>query len=283
MLDPSLVLAWRAWRAYDRIGGSDANAVPEGRTADVLADLDLLVEASPQDLYFRTRRAELQLRAGRSREAAADLSLVLRRSPNSLLTAYHLALLQLDLGDLQAYRTTRNVLLDLLRDRPEPPAPVMNLAAWIYSLGPDSGSDLGFAVELASKAVEVFPESDKAAAISTLGAALYRAGRYPEALEQSNESVRRFGGGGVPQDWAFLALIHQSMGDEVEARDWLERLRERPTSARPSDVWEHLEIQVLQREAEARTALPRSLPADPFAHGHNSIQINRRSVEGSSP
>jgi hypothetical protein len=57
-----------------------------------------------------------------------------------------------------------------------------------------------------------------------LGAALYRAGRIDEAIARLDESVQAFGGG-VPQDWVFLAMAHHRKGRTDEARRWLEKAR----------------------------------------------------------
>jgi tetratricopeptide (TPR) repeat protein len=75
---------------------------------------------------------------------------------------------------------------------------------------------------LAEKAVAARPVHSF---INTLGAALYRAGRFEEAVRRLNESIAIHGGGGVYEDWLFLALSHHRLGHREEARKWLVKAR----------------------------------------------------------
>jgi tetratricopeptide (TPR) repeat protein len=75
-------------------------------------------------------------------------------------------------------------------------------------------------VECAKKAVEIAP--DVKYAWNTLGAAYYRADEWVKsvtALEKSME-IRD---GGDSFDWFFLAMAHQKLGHEKEARQWYDR------------------------------------------------------------
>jgi hypothetical protein len=60
--------------------------------------------------------------------------------------------------------------------------------------------------------------------INTLGACLYRANRIEEAIQTLNTSLQRHGRGGLPQDWAFLALCHASLRNMEAATDYLFRV-----------------------------------------------------------
>src|SRR5262245_13920490 len=68
--------------------------------------------------------------------------------------------------------------------------------------------------------------TDKPYFLNTLGAALYRAGRYDEAIRRLEEGIRLQGGESLPVDWAFLAMAHHRLGHRAEARRWLDRLRQ---------------------------------------------------------
>jgi hypothetical protein len=102
--------------------------------------------------------------------------------------------------------------------------------------------------------------------LNTLGAALYRSGRFEESIQRLEEGIRRRRGEGLPQDWAFLALAHHRLGHHSEAGRWLDRLQSRQADAGPNRFWEELEIRLLCREAEALIRLDPIFPADPFAH-----------------
>jgi hypothetical protein len=71
---------------------------------------------------------------------------------------------------------------------------------------------------------------------------------------------------------AFLALANQARGRPLEARRWLDRLRNRaPITAVDWNVpWDELEVRNLQREAEAVVLLDPVFPADPFQRSPDS-------------
>src|SRR5262249_28140244 len=88
--------------------------------------------------------------------------------------------------------------------------------------------------------------------LHTLGVALYRAKRYPEAvaiLAKSEQVNARTGGvGSVPGDWTFLAMAHHQLGKPEQAKQYLARVREILKGPR----WRHdAQEKEFLREAEA--------------------------------
>ena len=75
-------------------------------------------------------------------------------------------------------------------------------------------------MELAQYALEF--NRQFAATWNTLGVAYYRQGRFDKALEALHESIR-LGGGSDPYDWLFVAMCHWRLGDETQAKEWLEK------------------------------------------------------------
>ena len=120
-------------------------------------------------------------------------------------------------------------------------------------------------VRLAEAAVKGADGSSKADALSTLGAALYRAGRCDEAIRWLDEAVQARPGASLPQDWAFRALAHHRLGHRDVARRWLDRLREHRPSEHPAPFWDELQIRLLRSEAEAVILYEPVFPEDPFA------------------
>ena len=59
--------------------------------------------------------------------------------------------------------------------------------------------------------------------------------------------------GGTPQDWLFLAMAYQKLGQEKEARQCLVKAVSRHNgSVGPSRPWqERLEVELLSHEAQA--------------------------------
>jgi tetratricopeptide (TPR) repeat protein len=100
---------------------------------------------------------------------------------------------------------------------------------------------------------------------NTLGAALYRAGRYDEAIRRLEEGIQA---AGVERssDRAFLAMAHHHLGHHDEARRWLNRLRENQPGMELRGSWYELEVRLLRSEAEAVILYDPVFPDDPFAH-----------------
>jgi hypothetical protein len=139
--------------------------------------------------------------------------------------------------------------------------------ACIY--GPDPVVDLPGLIGVAERSAPRI-----AGGIRIVGAALYRAGRFTEALSRFEESHRVF----QPRawDWVFLAMIHGRLGHAEEARRMLEKADrwiaevERAmqdsggTGPRWSNEFEGPTIRLLRGEAEAVTRFDPIFPSDPF-------------------
>jgi serine/threonine protein kinase/Flp pilus assembly protein TadD len=96
-----------------------------------------------------------------------------------------------------------------------------NNLAWILVSWPDPGTvDQRRAVELASKAVKVAPDS--ANYWNTLGVAHYRAGNWTAATEALTTSME-LTKGGDNVDWLFLAMAHWQRGDKPQALTWYDK------------------------------------------------------------
>jgi tetratricopeptide (TPR) repeat protein len=110
--------------------------------------------------------------------------------------------------------------------------------------------------------------------LNTLGAALYRAGRYREAIEKLTESRAAYVKAasqaqtrseadallmplqdGRPADWLFLAMAESKSGRSAEAEAWLKRAEDAMTSRSITDprrTWHRLELELLLEEATAQ-------------------------------
>jgi tetratricopeptide (TPR) repeat protein len=94
---------------------------------------------------------------------------------------------------------------------------------WTATLVPDSGIDPPTLVDLAARAVATDPAS--AFYHETYGPALYRAGKYKEAVEQLEEAVRLRGGDGSNWQNLFLAMAYHRLGQAAKSREHFDRAR----------------------------------------------------------
>jgi uncharacterized protein HemY len=132
--------------------------------------------------------------------------------------------------------------------------------AWTCALAPDAVTDPAKPVALMEAALTTAPRNPHY--LNTLGAALYRSGRFEDAVRRLEESVRVQGQGGAVGDWLFLALAHQRLGHADEARRWLDRAvkwldqatqQQETGTGGPALAWnECLQWTLLRGEAEAQ-------------------------------
>jgi tetratricopeptide (TPR) repeat protein len=140
-----------------------------------------------------------------------------------------------------------------------------NNVAWWSVMAPSEEPNLTETIRLAELGVNGAPEHQKGNYLNTLGAALYRARRYAEAVRRLEEGIQKRNGDSGEADWAFLAMAHHGLGHHDEARRWFDRFRDRKPSPAPGAFWQELEIRLLRAEAEAVVLWDPIFPADPFA------------------
>ena len=239
---------WRESAAAHEAAGHWAGAV--AAYAGALACKD-----APPTL--RLSRASALFRLGRWREAAVDQGKWLRTKPGDLDPGlwHFVCALRLS-GDESRYR------LVCARARARYGAtkdPRTGFAlARACTLGPGGAPEPANMVELARRAVVAMPNAWHRHA---LGMAHYRAGQYREAAHWFRESSKHSSWAPVV-NWLGLSLAAKQLGNEKEARQWLDRatdwidqtIRETPRDvASPGGIHlnEWLEALVLRREAAA--------------------------------
>jgi tetratricopeptide (TPR) repeat protein len=154
--------------------------------------------------------------------------------------------LRLHQGDAEGYRKACATILERFGKAPD--AAVTNEAAWAAALGPEALPDLQPVLARARVAVGASPND--ANRRKTLGALLYRAGQYKEAVTDLNEAVKQNARGGTWADSLFLAMAHHRLGQTDEARKWLDRAVQVLEKDPPADWGQRIQQQILRREAE---------------------------------
>jgi tetratricopeptide (TPR) repeat protein len=246
---------------------------PSTRSTDTPAT-PLRVRIDSPDKALLPSLARDNVRYGRWNAAARDFKALLEIQPGEITNWHDFVVLQLKLGNEHEYKVACKRLLERFSNATD--WYTTNSAAWSLSLGPDAGVDPEQIVSLARRALKLKP--DDYSATNTLGAALYRAGRYQEALETLERAIALHGGGGLGFDMLLMALVKQALGQADEAREWCKRGVRWTRDAETGKIsdpaitlpleWEaHLELEMLCREAQfAVGLLVPTLPRDAFAH-----------------
>jgi tetratricopeptide (TPR) repeat protein len=196
-------------------------------------------------------------------EAAAAIGEAVRLRPEDITFRQHQIAALLAAGDRAGLRQSRTEMLDRFRLTTDPI--IANDVAWCSVMAVSEEPNLGETVRLAELAVNGAPEPLKAALLNTLGVALYRAGRFAEAVRRLDEGIQNRKGVSSEEDWVFLAMAHHRLGHHDEARRWLDRFHDRSPGVSSQDFWRELEIRLLRAEAEAVARFDPVFPNDPFA------------------
>jgi tetratricopeptide (TPR) repeat protein len=196
-------------------------------------------------------------RRGKLDEAVAACRRAVELNPDQVLQHYWLALAKLAAADLDGYRATCAAMLGQFdgTDRPE----AAHWVAWTSALAGDAVGDRDRPVELAAAACRSDPQAERHAVC--LGAALYRAGRFGEAIACLNEARAQAQRAASPATSSspaypcfFLALAHHRLGQGRQAREWLAEAVRRTEQETQNDRirWNRrATLQLLRREAEA--------------------------------
>jgi tetratricopeptide (TPR) repeat protein len=209
-------------------------------------------------------RAESDIIRLHSEEAPADVLESARLRPEAYMARYFYILSLLDIGDREGLSRECSELIEWFRETTDPS--VANSVAWSCVLAPNAVVDAEAPVRLAENAVKNTDEADqKPSFLNTLGASLYRAGRFEVAILRIEDAINHRHGAEEPLDWPFLAMAHHRLGHREVARRWLNRLRAREPIADPDEFWNELEIRLLRSEAEAVVLYDPIFPVNPFA------------------
>jgi tetratricopeptide (TPR) repeat protein len=164
----------------------------------------------------------------------------------ALLRAEVLARIRADAGLRAPVRQEALKLAEILPEN----ASALNDASWGVVRHPGGGAAYQRALGQAEAACRLAPND--ANYLSTLGAAYYRLGKYPEAVEALEKSLPGDAANGADApDLYFLTMCHCRLGSTAKAREWFERAKDsqQRNAARQmrGTSWE---LQQLRREAE---------------------------------
>ena len=231
----------------------DATPLP----ADVLLAHDARFQKKREALNELARmtedaqRAQSLAKKGRWDLAAAAYGKLVEQEPDNLGSRYPHIRSLVEAGDSVGVRHACEDLLKRFGTKADHAQ--SNSIAWTCVLASDATVYGEALVHLADAGVAGRPERgrERSEVLNTLGASLYRAGWFEEAIRRLDESIQALDGGDVPKGFAFLAMAHHRLGHRDEAKRWLDKL----VAYRPKEgadfSWDDVEIRILRREAES--------------------------------
>jgi tetratricopeptide (TPR) repeat protein len=220
-----------------------------------VAHLERLAKREPTraDLLDRKGRANAEL--GRLEEAMADFATATKLGADRPGPWYRQALLHLHLGDPEGFRLARAAMLrhfdweNDVRDT--------LLAVRTCVLAHDTKENSGRVVAIAERCLAARPRDPDR--MHLLGAALFRAGRYRDAVRTLLEARKISGKEGAVND-LFLAMTYLRMHESEQAQACLQRAARTTGQAAKAGAggpggtqfaWsDRLELLLLRREAE---------------------------------
>ena len=194
---------------------------------------------------------------GQTEKAEVHLAKMIELSPDDVMLRYFRTVVRAFAGDLAGYRGDCAAMLDRFGDTDKPE--VAHWLAWAAVLAPQAVNRPDRPVALAAAAVASDPNDGRFS--NTLGAALYRAGRFDDAVAKLNQVNAAWEQAATkPIDyspaysWFFLALAHQQLGHAEEARRWFDKAVAWAQQEIKSEgvAWNRrLTLELLRREAES--------------------------------
>ena len=242
------LITWHAEaaRACEKLGRWDA----------ALFQLERLAVLDPERMDLFARRGRANAETGRWTSAAADFEKVASFAADKYQLWYRHALVRLHLGEQDAYKRTCAEMLDRFESSKDLDA--AQLAAWTSSLAPVPQSLGDRSAAAAKRAVRAHPRNH--ARLLTLGAALFRAHRYADAVRTLEDANRMWSKDDNVWDWLYLSMAHHYLGNTDLAKSnfdkaarWIDQRQVVGADGiRAATLFwsDRLELSVLRKEAE---------------------------------
>jgi serine/threonine protein kinase/WD40 repeat protein/tetratricopeptide (TPR) repeat protein len=225
------------------------------------------LRAHPDDADSLHQRGHALLRLNRVEEALADFSAARAVRP---LDAHSRAYQGVCLFVLNRYAEALDHLERAFQTDPETVRAIITLdqvvndRAWELATGAAPQGDSVLAARMAAFAVALSPTEPTS--LNTLGVALYRAGRFDEAIPTLEESLKVGRGHFAAFDLFFLAMAHHRLGQRDEAKSRCELAVRWLQEHKNLSAQHAKELALLRAEAEAVLAVRGGeLPAHVFA------------------
>jgi tetratricopeptide (TPR) repeat protein len=196
-----------------------------GRDDEARIDFDKALQLEPTEPLFWEWRAAFHAEHTRWNETVADLTKFIELQPERMDCWYKRCLARLGGGQADEYRQDCGEMLQRVGQTDN--ADDCFFVTWACVVTPNATNDWSIAVAAAEKIVQSAPPSTTW--LTTLGALLYRAGRYDEALSRLSEAAALAEQPDAASHlspayaWFFLAMTQHRLGHTEEAKQWLDK------------------------------------------------------------
>jgi WD40 repeat protein/serine/threonine protein kinase/Flp pilus assembly protein TadD len=224
----------------------------EGKPAQAVADFTEAIRLDPRHAELYTDRGIARARAGEMDAAVADQKSAIRWQGDSARSWACYALLHLQLGDSAAYSRACSSMVERFGATTD--ADSAYWTAWACVLAEGALADPDHLPVLANRALALAPASKEARQLR--GVALYRAGRFAEAVPLLTQDVATAEG----RTLYVLAMAQQCLGKTEEApkslaaaNAWVEKGRagQNPAAGEAMQFWDNRAVlELARREAE---------------------------------
>jgi tetratricopeptide (TPR) repeat protein len=231
-----------------------------GHDDEAVADYTRAVELEPKHPYAWSNRGVANANLRRWDKAIADFSRSIQINPAVPWPWFARALVRLERGDRAGYRKDCAAMRRQFGATANPDS--VNWTVWTCIQHPDAVDDWTKLVQWAEKVLAADPNDF--VRLTTLGAVLYRAGRFDDAVRRLTEAEAAFKKAKarfstIAYTWLFLAMTEERRGHARQARQWqaiAAREIEQPSAERANDpgvgTWNRrLTLRLLRSEAEA--------------------------------
>jgi tetratricopeptide (TPR) repeat protein len=193
-------------------------ALEEGRIADAIHDMNLIVQASPEDPFWTLQLANLYLQDKRPRKAIELVTGILQRDPKNVSALRTRADTLLGLGDHAAAIKDYETALKIGIEEPLQRSGVLNNLAWVLATSPkDDLRDGKRSIELGTEAAEL-TDFKEPHILSTLAAGYAEHGDFEEAIKWSSKAVQL----GREQEHDQIEQLEEELNSYRENKPWRE-------------------------------------------------------------
>ena len=204
-------------------------AMEEGRMADAINDMKILVSREPTNTVRQIQLANLYIRDERPRKAIETLTSVLDRDPSNISCLRARADALLGIGEHDKAIKDYEVAIKFLEaqaakaDNSDELAGLLNNLAWVLATSPnDAIRDGKRSVELGERAVEL-TDGEEAHILSTLASGYAEVGNFEKAIEWSTKAVELGKGEGDEEDHEQLDQLKEELESYKAGKPWREK------------------------------------------------------------